>query len=149
MKIKKMILIGIVICLIAGTAACIAGALINRQLSRGNVEQVQLQIEATEHYSEAEITAACDVVKEAFAEYRWCTLYELRYRDDECLYIAEAYADYHGIDIENVIVIRGDFVSGKKGMKRPYILANEHCSDFIWTLVRDSRDAQWHIADAY
>lgn len=120
-----------------------------KQLSRGNVEQTQVVIEATEHYSEEEIAAACAVIKEAFGGYKWCTLCQLRYHDNECLPIASSFADYHGIETENVIVIRGDFVSGKKELNRPYILPNLHYDDFVWVLTRDNRDAQWRIADAY
>lgn len=149
MNLRKTRLTGIIIFLVVGTILCSIGYFVYRQHSKGNVEQAQFLIETTEQYSEEDILAACSIVKEAFNGYKWCTLYQLRYNDSECLSIAKSYAHYHSIEIENVIVLRGDFISGKTGMRQPYILPNMPYDNFIWVLTREKHDAQWKVSDAY
>lgn len=127
---------------------CFVACLKYSHISIGNVEQVQIMISPSAEHTYEEIYAGCELIIESFADYKWCTLYELRHNVDECSYIANSYADSYNINIEDILVIRGTFSSGKEHIKKPYILANDYYDDFIWVLKR-ANGTEWYIANAY
>lgn len=146
-SILKRTIIGLALCVGVGVLAYGWDWYCNNP--DGKVDQVQLSIEVTELYTEDDIRKACTVVEAAFKEYKGCTLYQLRYSDEECVHIIESYAEFHGLQRKDVLVIRGTFESGKKQLRRPYILPYTEYNDFIWTLCRDTAHDTWYIVDAY
>ena len=137
----------IVVCLIL--AVCAVVCQVGNLTKPGNAEQCQTVMEATELYTEEEIQSAFAAVKRDFSRFTDCTLHELRYNDEECVYLAESYAESQGLDVGNVIAVRGELTAGKKQLSHPYILPGWTYEDYIWILTRKEIGSEWTVADAY
>ena len=86
-SILKRTIIGLALCVGVGVLAYGWDWYCNNP--DGKVDQVQLSIEVTELYTEDDIRGACTAVEAAFKEYKGCTLYQLRYSDEECVHIID------------------------------------------------------------
>ncbi len=146
-KVIKTLVIVLALCVCVGAVAVLLWNQFNPN-AEGSTDQLQITIEDTGIYTQGDIENACATIREEFKGYRYCSLYQLQYSDAECLPVAESYAQHHGLESQNVLVIRGELESGKQQLKKPYILSNTRIDDFIWVLTKDAGDS-WNIVDAY
>jgi len=98
-------------------------------------------------FSDAEIRAAMDCVKQEFAGFRGCELKKLWYdeaaSDQEISYAAMLPDDTLP---ENVIVLMSELYAGKYGGASGFE-ADSTCSNWAWTLTRENNSAEWKVLD--
>lgn len=112
---------------------------------QGDVEEVKTSMESSKIYTEAEITAAMDVVREKFQkDFGGCTLNKLYYEEEFSLKEAEYWSDR--FDGAQIIVLLSEFSvdeSGGDGSLNP----NSTYEHWSWILARSDADAKWELKD--
>ena len=100
---------------------------------------------ASEKFTEAEIQAAADCAKEAFALYEGCELIEMWYdeaKSDEAITRYTTVRD----NAENVMVLFSDFEVDDSGVN-PVLTPGTTYTDYMWIMVRDSETGEWTVVD--
>ena len=112
--------------------------------SHGIVSFVEISEYSSEVYSDEDIEAAINIVKQTFAEIEdlW-TLLELSYIGDERLDSYQDWADRN--DADEVIVILSDFYISYFS-DNPTMGAGHKYEDYNWILVRNEGE-EWRIVD--
>jgi len=117
----------------------------------GNPNNVVVNIEKSDKFSEKEINNAINCVKKKFKDFGGCNLTKLGYDEKKSNnfiqgYLSNGKGSLNGIKAENVIVLLSDFdvnSSGGDGSFNP----NSTYSDWSWTLIRDSKTGNWKVDD--
>ncbi|HEY5587623.1 MAG TPA: DUF4829 domain-containing protein [Candidatus Paceibacterota bacterium] len=133
------------VCLILFTLSLV----VYKQVGKPN--NVVVNIEKSDKFSEKEINNAIGCVKKKFKDFGGCTLMKLGYDEKKSNdfiqgYLSNGKGSLNGIKAENVIVLLSDFdvnSSGGDGSFNP----NSTYSDWSWTLIRDSKTGNWEIDD--
>lgn len=117
----------------------------------GKTKNAVVSIGASTKFSEEEINAAIDAVKEKFKDFQGCKLNKLWYDEEKSNKFTDGYLKYgkgsvKEVKDENVIVLLSEFrvnSSGGDGGFEP----NSIQSDWNWVLVRDSKTGNWRVDD--
>lgn len=115
----------------------------------GKTNNVVVNVEKSDKFSEEEINDAINCVKEKFKDFEGCNLTRLWYDEEQSNNLIKSYLKYgkgkgNGVKVENVIVLLSSFTvdsSGGDGSLRP----NSTYSNWHWTLIRDSKTGTWKV----
>jgi len=117
----------------------------------GKTNNVAVNIEKSDKFSENEINNAVNCVKKKFKDFRGCNLTKLWYDEKKSNNFIEGYlsngkGSVNGVKVENVIVLLSNFnvnSSGGIGGFNP----NSTYSNWNWILIRDSKTGNWKVDD--
>ena len=117
----------------------------------GKTNNVAVNIEKSDKFSENEINNAVNCVKKKFKDFRGCNLTKLWYDEKKSNNFIEGYlsngkGSVNGVKVENVIVLLSNInvnSSGGIGGFNP----NSTYSDWNWILIRDSKTGNWKVDD--
>ncbi len=120
-----------------------------KQFAKPN--NVVVNIEKSDKFSEKEINNAINCVKKKFKQFGGCKLTKLWYDEKKSNiyvqeYLSNGKGSLNGIKAENVIILLSDFdvnSSGGDGSFNP----NSTYSHWSWTLIRDSKTGNWKVVD--
>lgn len=139
---KKII---IFLCLILAVFSLVA----YRQAGKTN--NVVVNIEKSNKFSEKEINDAIICVKKKFKDFKGCTLTKLWYDEERSNIIIGGYltngkGSVNSVKADNIIVLLSNFdvdSSGVDGGFNP----NSSYSNWNWILIRDSKAGHWKVDD--
>ena len=133
---KKIVCI--ILCSLLAFSLCACG---------GNVSEAKTHNVESEIYSEEDIKAAIDTIKEEFkSDWKGCNLTEIYYAGDDRSKDSKDWADRNNAD--EVIVLLSSFdvdSSGGNGSLNP----NSTYNDWLWNLVRTNGGKWKHVDHGY
>lgn len=122
---------------------------------KGDVSQVALEYETSIKFSDEEIEAAMEAVKERFGQnFEYCKLLSLIYDEERSNYTIENtlkkethIVDYVAMDSNNIMVLFCKFDTGENGSAwsssyPSHIIIGSH----EWALTREDRDSEWVVS---
>lgn len=117
----------------------------------GRTNDVEVRIEKSNKFSEAEINNAIDSVKKKFEDFHGCNLTKLWYNEEKSNHIIEDYlksgkGSENGVKAKNVIVLLSNFAVDSSGGDEGFN-PNSTYSNWNWILIRDSKTGNWRVDD--
>ena len=114
-------------------------------------EKEPLVTQETTRFTNDEIDAAMECVREEFKNFEGCKLTDLWYDEKESMAITESYMQYgrgstNGVAEENIIVLISNFDVDKSGGDGSLTPGTTY-DNWSWTLIRDDKAGQWKVDD--
>lgn len=115
----------------------------------GNVSQSYRH--NSQKFTDGEINAAIEAVKNKFADFEGCTLTKLYFdvdkNDKETIsYLTNGRDSVNGATEDNVLILMSEFDVGKSGGDGS-LNAGETYSDWMWILIRQDKNSPWVVDD--
>lgn len=111
---------------------------------QGDSNDVQLTLDTTNRFTQAELQAAVDVVTKNFEAFTDCELKTLHYEDalqEEYIEKHMQYSSVQGKDPANIILLTSSFHTGKQASQS--LQPDSLYEGWVWVLQREDASSPW------